>query len=257
MALTRIKTAGIKDANVTSQKYDISGTGNGAIQIPIGTTAQRPTNPSEGATRYNSEILALETYLSASWNTIINFTGLTPSTPASSPQQIQNIGLLNGYYWYKSQSMTSAIQLYTYTNMTDGKPWVRVFSSPFASNATLNYVGYNIPWKGFLIQRDVQDYRYYSYFSSYQTFNTRSDTTTTTGGNISGYRVFIGNAGGHGFYNTSQAPCSWSNAGGSVGAGYDGTCGSWPNGLRWGVGQSGTAQYTMVSGTWETWLWWD
>lgn len=175
-----------------------------------------------------------------------------------SPQQLANSGVTtDGFYAYKSGSMTEAVLLFTRFNMADSRPWVRVFSSPFASTATVNEVGKNIPWKGFLIQRDGNDYRGIGYFSSAQLFNERGDTSTASSGGYAGYRIFIGQAGGHGFYNTGQTPCNWQNSGGALGAGYDGTCGTFPNGMRWGTGNGGTPNYTMVGGTWETWIWWD
>lgn len=177
---------------------------------------------------------------------------------AQSPQQLANAGVTtDGFYSYKTGSMAQAVSLYTRFNMADSRPWVRVFSSPFASTATVNEVNKNIPWKGFLIQRDVNDYRNYSYFSTNQLFNTRQDNSTASGGNKGGFRIFIGYAGGHGFYNTGQAPCNWNEGTGAVGAGYDGSCGTFPNAMRWGLGQAGTPNYTMVSGTWETWIWWE
>jgi hypothetical protein len=151
-------------------------------------------------------------------------------------------------------------------NLADGRNWVRVFSSPFGSTATVNEVGKNIPFKGFLIQpslgeaKDTASFQTYSYFSTNQLFNTRNSTALTTGGNKPGFAVYIGYSGGHGFYNvnSSQSPCNWSNSVGLVGAAYDGSCGSFPNALRWGTGQSGTPICKMsATGTvWETWITW-
>lgn len=177
---------------------------------------------------------------------------------ADSPQQLANLGITtDGFYAYKTGSMAQAVSLYTRFNMVDSRPWVRVFSSPFASTATVNETNKNIPWKGFLIQRDGNDYRNYSYFSSNQLFNTRQDNSTASGGNKGGYRIFIAYNGGHGFYNTGQQPCNWQDSNGAVGAGYDGSCGTFPDSTRWGTGNSGTPNYTMVGGTWETWIWWE
>lgn len=182
----------------------------------------------------------------------------TPPFPVySSPQQVTS----DGFYRYETADpKREPVNLFTKVNLVDGRNWVRVFSSPFASPATVNEVGKSIPFKGFLIQGVDGSFRTYSYFSTNQLFNTRNLRDTTTGGNKSGFAVYIGYAGGHGFYNVNpiQSPCNWSNSVGLVGAAYDGTCGSFPNALRWGTGQSGTAVCKMVAaGTvWETWITW-
>lgn len=186
----------------------------------------------------------------------------------SSPQQLVSQGVTaSGVYWYAPPGFTSPIQLYTQVNMVDNRAWVLVFSSPAGQAATVNHVGKNLPWKGFLIQQQNGANRAHSYFSTAQLFNTRNATTTTTLGTKAGFRVYIGQAGGHGFYNTSQtSPCNWPSCAGSVGAGFNNLngdtlgCGSFPNGLRWGMGASTTsASYNLspIGVVWETWIWWD
>ena len=44
-----------------------SGTFDGAIQLPVGTTAQRPSSPVAGMIRYNSEEGLVEIYVSSQW----------------------------------------------------------------------------------------------------------------------------------------------------------------------------------------------
>jgi len=46
---------------------DVQLTGTGAIDIPAGTTAQRPGTPSPGMIRYNTTTSAFEVYSSSSW----------------------------------------------------------------------------------------------------------------------------------------------------------------------------------------------
>jgi hypothetical protein len=41
--------------------------GNSAMQIPVGTTAQRPVSPITGYIRYNTTISAYEAYSGSSW----------------------------------------------------------------------------------------------------------------------------------------------------------------------------------------------
>ena len=182
-------------------------------------------------------------------------------SPLTSPSQASS----DGFYLYRSGTMTNPVQLFTRVNLVDGRNWVRVFSSPFASTATVNEIGKNIPFTGFLIQNPPRPSGgfstliNYSYFSTPQLFNTRNSTALTTGGNKPGFAVYIGAAGGHGFYNPNlQRPCSWSNSVGLVGAGFDGNCGTFPNAIRWGWGQSGVPACQMSSpGTvWDTWITW-
>ena len=186
-----------------------------------------------------------------------------PTPIYSNPQSVVNAGITtNGFYLYRTGSMTSPVFLYTVFNMVDNKHWCLVFSSPYGSTATVNEIGKNIPFTGFLIQQQGGTNRSYSYFSSQQLFNTRSDTTLTTGGNKPGFRVYIGQAGGHGFYNTSQLVCNWPNNNGAVGAGWSNVtytgCGNFPNNIRWGIGTSTTsAAYSLATNTtWETWITW-
>jgi len=51
------------DSSTTFNKTD-------ALQLPSGTTAQRPSSPIEGSVRYNSDIYAIETYLAGSWTVV-------------------------------------------------------------------------------------------------------------------------------------------------------------------------------------------
>lgn len=184
--------------------------------------------------------------------------GLSSSDPALSPQQLMNLGYsTNGFYWYRASEMSSTVQLYTQFNLADNRAWVRVFSAPFAATATVNQVGQTIPWHGILLQESNGNNRQFTYFATRQLFNTRSDTATSTSGSISGVRVFIGQAGGHGFYNTAQLPCNWgSSQNGLIASGYDGSCGSFPDAMRWGIA-NGSVNYSMLgSATVETWVYW-
>lgn len=181
----------------------------------------------------------------------------TQSSPASSPQQLQDYQFAAGTYWIKSSSMTSALQMYYEPNYFESRPWVRVFSSPYNSTATVNLLGNSINWSGILVQRSTLDLRQTAYFTTSRLYNTDSSTTTSSSGTRTGFRVYLGAAGAHGIYNTAQSPCNWQNSDGAIGAGYNGsTCGSFPNGLIWGTGQLNNPTYTNLSGTWEHWLYW-
>ena len=180
------------------------------------------------------------------------------------PSQLASLGIRqDGFYWYLTPRMTQTVNLFTRFNWVDGRSWVRVFSSPMGSLPTVNMIGMNIPWNGFLIQQSNganQAYSYINTTSGTPLFNVRSDTTLTTGGNKPGFRVYIGQAGGHGFYNTTQGVCSWNNSAGAVGSGWisdGGSCGTFPSNIRWGMGQTSTAYTLSPAGTvWETWITW-
>jgi hypothetical protein len=183
--------------------------------------------------------------------TSAGFAAPSPSALAASGESI------DGLYWYEDGTMAAPLELFTKFNLEDNKTWVRVFSSPYNGTATVNEVGKNIPWTGFLVQRNDAALRGYTFFSTTQLFNQRNSTATSTGGTRSDMRVYIGFAGGHGIYSTAQGVCNWGTAVNAIGAGWNGsTCGSFPNGLIWGTGQSNTATYANLSGTWEIWITW-
>ena len=48
------------------------GTGTGAMTVPSGTTAQRPSAPLVGDTRWNSTLGVLEVWTGATWSLIVN-----------------------------------------------------------------------------------------------------------------------------------------------------------------------------------------
>jgi hypothetical protein len=186
------------------------------------------------------------------------YDGSEPSRAAPSPDYLTSIGKGFGTYWFKSPSMTSPIQMYLNPNMVDDKSWVRVFSSSYAGASTLNLIGNNIDFRGLCVQTNNVSLRGYGYLPSNALYNSRNDSTVTTSGTRTGFRIFLGAAGGHGIYTTNQNPCSWGNSNlNAIGAGWDGsTCGTFPDGLRWGTGNNSTPTYDNRSGTWEHWIWW-
>ena len=174
----------------------------------------------------------------------------------------------DGYYWIKTTGMSSAVQCYINFGMLDSKDWVLMAhwnqtSSTGGTQQNINnqnekdHVGKNIPWKGFAYDDDGS--YTYSYFSSYDPYNNRnaSGYGTSSGGNKGGYKVFIGYAGGMGWYNTGQSACAWSNNSGMVGAGYDGSCGTYPGSLRFGTGSGGAFMSSNHTGQIKMWIWMD
>lgn len=183
----------------------------------------------------------------------------TSAKPFASPVQAMVMGAASGVsYFFKHSLMSSAIEMEFQNNYYENKPFCCVFRSAYGSTPTVNRLDLNIPMKGLLVQRDTLDIRAAVYWSTPISYNTVSGTGNNTAD--SGYpyrRVLLGGAGSHGLYNTNQQSCNWGDSVGAVGAGWTGsTCGSWPNDLRWGTGQSGTATYTNLSGTWSHWIFW-
>jgi hypothetical protein len=180
------------------------------------------------------------------------------SDPFLSPAEAQSFNTPDGNYYFKSGSMSTAQLLEYKNNYYESKSWVCVFRSPYASTATTNKIDLSIPMGGLLVQRDTLDIRAAVYWSSpitYQTIGNASPRDTADSG-YSPRRVMLGYGGGHGIYNTSQDVCSWGNSSGAVGAGYDGgSCGTFPDSLRWGTGTGGSG-YSNMSGTWDHWIYW-
>jgi hypothetical protein len=198
-----------------------------------------------------------------------NFTNKTFSiVPVySSPSAAASAGATAGQYLFKSAGMTTPQLLDFVPSYYDSSAFVKVFSAPYGSTATINKIDLNIPMTKMLVQRSTLDLRGVARFSAAQQFNTTSGSTglapssvgNNYGGDTGSMKVFLGNAGGHGIYNPAQSVCNWgSNISGSIGAGYDGTsCGSFPDNLRFGNANAAIGPtYANLSGTWEYWVTW-
>jgi hypothetical protein len=138
-----------------------------------------------------------------------------------------------------------------------GYGWALGFQSPYGGTATVNFLNNSLSTTQIMVRRSDNAFWETAGITGYFQFNTRNDTNTMTNGTRSGYRVYLGYAGGHGIYNTVQGICSWGDSAGAIGSGWSGsTCGSFPNDLKWGTGQSGDATYANLSGTWQIWIRW-
>jgi hypothetical protein len=183
------------------------------------------------------------------------------SNPFSSPTEAKANGATNGtVYYFKDSTMPAAVQA-TYSSISNDSSlgYINVFSAPSGSTATVNLISSSIPFKRFYVQRSTGDLWAYVVFASTQTYAATSGITGSSGANnlgvTAGTKVILGSAGGHGIYNTGQSACNWGSATGAIGAGYDGTCGSYPNGLKLGTGMNDPYQANM-SGTYEFWVNW-
>ena len=257
-------TGGLQVGATTSITVGSSFIKNNAVGLGQTTTTGRNAGvgTAVGTIIFNSTTSTLDVYISNAigWSSIEISPDGTQGHPFGSPVQAQNSGATSGQsYYFKFGSMTSAIQAEYQGSYYESKPWIKVFQSAYTSTATVNLLDNSMPMKGLLVQRNALDIRAAVYWSSPITYNTVGGSGNNTAD--SGYsprRVILGFAGGHGIYNTAQNQCSWGDSSGSIGAGYDGgSCGSFPNNLVWGTGQSGNATYANRSGTWSHWIWWE
>lgn len=237
--------------------------GTNAVVLPKGTTAQRPASPVTGMIRFNTTLDKTEYYSSTGWIPVAPFgDGSSVTNASTSVLQFDSLSKSAGTYYFAPPGANSATyQLYYTPNFRGtGYGFVRVFSSPTQGTATLNLIDVNLPITQLMVNYDASTWATAGWSDgTYRRFNTRGNAAgnsdlTTTGTKI-GYKVFFGYAGGHGIYNSSQETCNWGNSTGAIGAGYDGSCGTFPNDLRWGTGNA-TAYYNIIQGTWEIWIRW-
>jgi hypothetical protein len=188
----------------------------------------------------------------------------TPTTAAAA-------NLTSGTYQFYAAGMAAPVSAFyqpaSGLSGSDGSGWIRTFLAPAPGGTpTVNLLDLNIPFTKLLVFANNQAQWGRANFSANKLYNTAGngsnyDATSAAnnfGGSGSGTRVYLGYAGGHGIYNPSQSTCSWStNIAGAIGAGYDGTCGTFPNGLRWGYqGSNAGPNYTIASGNAEHWITW-
>jgi hypothetical protein len=197
-----------------------------------------------------------------------NFTNKTFSIAPvyASPTSAASAGATAGEHLFKSPGMSSPQLLYFTPSYYDSSAFVKVFSAPYGSTATLNKIDLNIPMTKLLVQRSTLDLRGVARFSASQQFNTTGSTGLSTssvsnnfGGQTSSMKVFLGFPGGHGIYNPSQSTCNWGGSiSGTIGAGYaSSSCGTFPDDLRFGTDSSNNGpSYSNTSGTWEYWVTW-
>jgi hypothetical protein len=118
--------------------------GTGSIQLPTGTTAQRPASPVAGMIRYNTTLSCIESYNGTQWVLGI---GSSPSTAATSGKAIYNAypSAPSGVYWLKTSGGTA---FQAYIAMDYGGGWVNLhtnygsgaYSSPLTTAGWANHL---------------------------------------------------------------------------------------------------------------------
>jgi len=107
--------------------------GTGSIQLPTGTTAQRPSSPVAGMIRYNTSWGGIEHYNGTQW---VQGIGSSASTAASSGKAIYNAlpSAPSGIYWLKTSGGTA---FQAYVAMDYGGGWVNLHTN-YGSGAYTN-----------------------------------------------------------------------------------------------------------------------
>jgi hypothetical protein len=216
-----------------------------------------PGSPVTGQTYYNTTSNVLRIYNGSVWMNVYDSpVGLTVGNPVTSTTSFT--GTAGNIYYIQPGGLGAVVQAeYSGDNFKGtGYGYFKYWSAPDLGAPTVSLYGQGFRWNVLLVEKAGGVWEWLGFSGTYLTFDARSDTTAIgTFGTRAGFRVFFGFAGGHGIYNTGQSVCNWGSSGSAIGAGWDGsTCGSFPSGLRMGVGQDGPPVYTDRGGTWNFWF---
>ena len=106
-------------------------TGTGALQLPTGTTAQRPANPNPGFMRWNTNDAALEWWTGSTWQQLASEDGSNGS-PFTSMDNINSNDPGSGFYYINFDG-SGAEQTYLHKD-DNGKYWYAVASITDTTN---------------------------------------------------------------------------------------------------------------------------
>ena len=220
------------------------------ISLPSATSD--PSSPAVGDVYFNSTLGVTKIYNSTGWAKMSEDVSVgTLNNPVTSSNLSTFAGNAGDSYYVTSGSFTDTVEYSGANFKGQGRAYWLAWHGGYNTTQVSSILGQNFSFSHILIE-GYGGYHTMT-FSSARTFNATSSTTTASSGSRSGYRLFLGYAGGHGIYNTSQSICSWGNSSGAFGSQYDGSCGSYPNSLRMGTGSAG-AYPTNVGGTWKFWI---
>ena len=111
---------------ISSSLLDVgSKTGVGAMQLPSGTTAQRPSAPTGGMLRFNTDstVTTAELYNGSTWLPLNNLPG-SVNNPATSISQLALFNSASGTYYFKYSG--TQFTAYVQFNGPSGKAWMHV-----------------------------------------------------------------------------------------------------------------------------------
>lgn len=118
-----------KARNLARMVVDSSAGGTGAVNLPNGTTAQRPSSTGTGQIRYNTELGQLEWYGASEWQTVTKFDYVSSSYPSSTVNPLVPYAT-----WYNS---TTKVILVCVNNTTNANVWREIITTGNASRFDL------------------------------------------------------------------------------------------------------------------------
>ena len=222
-------------------------------RLSLPTATSDPGSAANGDMYFNTTLNVAKIYGSTGWTKIHE--DLSPGT-INNPITSSNINTFNGIagdsYYVTSGSFNGSIEYSGANFKSQGRGYWLAWHGGFNTTQVSSILGQSFSFSHILIE-GTGGYHTMT-FSSARTFNQTSSGTTASGGTRSGYRLYLGYGGGHGIYSTSQSPCNWSSSAGIFGAGYNGSCGSYPNSLVMGIGAGGGPYHSSLGGTWKFWI---
>lgn len=119
------------DANFTFDGTNLVVSTTGAVQLPAGTTAQRPGSAVNGMFRYNSTDNAFEGYAGGAWGAIAGGGGIALTdlsiTTASAGTAALSYDNTTGVFTYTPPDLSSYLTSYTETNdLTSAVVWANI-----------------------------------------------------------------------------------------------------------------------------------
>ncbi len=228
------------------------------LKMPVGTSDPATSGSLSGDMYYNSSTKTLKIYDAndGTWNNVYESPIGDITNPITTSNISQFAGNAGDMYYVTSPTSGVTLQLeYSGDNYkSQGRGYFLAWEGGHTRAQVSSILGQNFYFSHILIDAVGGPSTYHTQtFSALRPFNTSSDTTTAASGTRSGYRLYLGGAGSHGIYNTAQSPCNWGSSAGAFGSGYDGSCGTYPSGLRMGDGTGGPT-YTNYGGDWYYWI---
>lgn len=121
---------------------DVKFTSTGAVKIPVGTTAQRPSSPVSGQTRLNTTLGVLETYNGTTWGVGVGLTTTNTLTGTNDFTGGIKVDGTTGFMLYEVKEEAISNYVTSWTSQTFSKPsneiWLLSFNVTFFSGTSSN-----------------------------------------------------------------------------------------------------------------------